>query len=161
MPQMDDDVVVASMDLFSFADMPSDPEIFLSGEDTNASNGSPIASDTSVIEDYIPDAEGVNTLASVLTKVRANTSNEFYKVLIDSLKFTGDVNKISVVLSKTIADPAIYNTVTNQIVINPDIVLQSNSAKSRSENLEDAIVHELLHGYTAQSLFKLSGKASD
>jgi hypothetical protein len=80
--------------------------------------------------------------------------------LIDSLKFTGDVNKISVVLSKTIADPAIYNTVTNQIVINPDIVLQSNSAKSRSENLEDAIVHELLHGYTAQSLFKLSGKAS-
>ncbi len=160
MPQMDDDVVVASMDLFSFADMPSDPEIFLSGEDTNASNGSPIASDTSVIEDYIPDAEGVNTLASVLTKVRANTSNEFYKVLIDSLKFTGDVNKISVVLLNTISDPAIYNTVTNQIVINPDLVLQSNSAKSRSENLEDAIVHELLHGYTAQSLFKLSGKAS-
>lgn len=156
---IDEDVDVVPMSMFGLASGP-DPEVFLSGEASSATEGSAVESDQQVFEKYIPDTNGVNTLASVLTKLKANTNNDFYKILIDSLKATGDVSKISVVLSTSITDPALYNTITNQIVINPDLALTDNSTKSRAENLEDLIVHELLHGYTAQSLFKLSSKGA-
>lgn len=156
---MDEGVEVVSMNMFNLAGE-SDPEVFLSGEVSSATEGSAIESDQQVINNYIPDTTGINTLASVLTKVRANTSNEFYKVLIDSLKGTGDVGNVTVVLSTSLNDPAVYTPITKQIVINPELALTDNSAKSRSENLEDLIMHELLHGYTAQSLYKLSTKGA-
>ena len=162
MPGFDEGVEVVSMDMFTLAGdtSKSDPEIFLSGEKSTGVEGSAVESDNQIFDTYIPDKTSVNTLASVLTKLKANTKNDFYKVLIDSLKGTGETRNINVVMSTRIDAPALYDVSGKTIMINPDLVLTDNSALSRSENLENAIIHELLHGYTAQSLFKLSTKGA-
>jgi hypothetical protein len=80
--------------------------------------------------------------------------------LLDLLQRTGELSGVTVVISTTTNDPALYNTVTKQIIINPKFVLDDNPSLSREDNLEASIVHELMHAYTAQSLFKLDQKGA-
>lgn len=96
-----------------------------------------------------------NTLKSVLTNIRRKTTNPFTKTLVDVLGKTG-YNNLKIVFSTAIDVPGEYNNVTKQITINPDLALTDMPGRSGAENLETVLMHEIVHGYTADLLIRLS-----
>lgn len=114
-----------------------------------------IESNDDVVNKYLSTNKG-NTLKSVVTKISKNTKNEFYKTAISVFEKIG-MPDINIVTSTGIDDPGLYisDESGENIIINPNLALTDIPSKSRSENLEDVIMHEVIHSYTASILGRL------
>jgi hypothetical protein len=105
-----------------------------------------------IVSKYLPDLDGNNNLSDVLKSIGTNTQDPFYKTLTDLLSRTA-IPDINVVSTDMIQDPGVYRNGT--IMINPEVAMVDNPNRSADENIQDVIMHEALHGYTA-SLLKRS-----
>jgi hypothetical protein len=107
--------------------------------------------DHEIVGDYIKDVNGNNNLHDVLNSIKTGTDNHFYQGLTDILTHSG-APAVNVIISDKIADPGMYHNGT--IVVNPKLAMRDNPELSRRQNLENVIMHEAVHGYTADLLQK-------
>jgi len=89
-----------------------------------------------------------------LTKLSKNTNNEFYKTLNSIFSKVG-YPEVTVVVNTAIPDPGQYDMAEKVIIINPNVAITDHPDKTRAENLENVIMHEVLHAYTADVLAKM------
>ena len=166
------DIDVPAIDLFgSFEDQTEDPEVQNAGsvfglgfaetvEDPNNAvvvvdnSNDVIENDSDIVSKYIPKADKPMTLKSVLTKLSKNTNNEFYKTLNSIFSKVG-YPEVTVVVNTAIPDPGQYDMAEKVIIINPNVAITDHPDKTRAENLENVIMHEVLHAYTADVLAKM------
>mgnify|MGYP007027708453 CR=1 FL=1 len=86
----------------------------------------------------------------MLIHIAKTTNNPFYKQLIQIMTKSG-IPSINVITSSNVTDPGIFDG--RKISINAEMALNDNPKLSREQNLENTIMHEALHAYTAD-LFK-------
>jgi hypothetical protein len=113
-----------------------------------------IASNDEVVKKYISNPSKPATLKSVLSKFSKTTNNAFYKTVLDLFKKVGYPD-ITVAVSTAGKDPGLYSPSEKTIVVNPELALSDDPSKTREENLENLIMHEAIHAYTADILEKL------
>jgi hypothetical protein len=113
-----------------------------------------IASNDEVVKKYISNPSKPATLKSVLSKFSKTTNNAFYKTVLDLFKKVGYPD-ITVAVSTASKDPGSYSPSEKTIVVNPELALRDDPTKTRKENLENLIMHEAIHAYTADILEKL------
>ena len=120
-----------------------------------AKKGSPeaVKSTTETVQDYIPDAKGNNKLSDVLDNIQDKSGNGFYKDVIDILKKAG-IPEINVITDNTAKDPGSFSN--NTIRINPDLAIKDNPEISGAENIQNTVMHEVIHGFTANILEKFA-----
>jgi len=149
---VDDDVKEGS-GLFGmgFAEEEDRPNFIPSVSDEGANI---IESDEDVVTKYA-NPNKTNTLESVVTRIAKNTNNEFYKTTIEVLQKIG-FPKTTLIINKAINNPGEFDTAQNVMIINPDLALTDNPSRSRAENLEDVIMHETIHSYTADVLSRIA-----
>lgn len=172
------DIDVPTIDLFgNFEDQTEDAEVQNAGavfglsfaetvEDPSsavvvADNSSDIIeNDSDIVSKYIPRADKPMPLKSVLTKLSKNTNNEFYKTLTNIFSKVGYPD-VTVVVNTAVPDPGQYDMTEKVIIINPNVAITDHPDKTRSENLENVIMHEVLHAYTADILAKMKTGSKD
>lgn len=119
-----------------------------------------IENNSDILGKYISRPDKPATLKSVLTKLAKTTNNEFYKTLNAVFAKTG-YPEVSVVVNTAVPSPGEYDMSQKTIIINPELALNDHPDRTRSENIENVIMHEVLHGYTADILTKLEQGSKD
>lgn len=115
-----------------------------------ASSNSPIVT----AEKYIPKVNTLNTLKSVLTKIKSNTKNPFYKTVIEMLNKVG-MEDVKIAINNKYDAPGAYIPSEKIIVINPQLAVSDIPSRTAEENMEDVLMHEILHAYTAGIMSRL------
>lgn len=111
--------------------------------------GQPVMSASQIVARVLNENEN-NNLQTVLANIAKTTNNPFYKQLIQIMTKSG-IPSINVITSSNVTDPGIFDG--RKISINAEMALNDNPKLSREQNLENTIMHEALHAYTAD-LFK-------
>jgi hypothetical protein len=104
----------------------------------------------SEISSIIPDQLGINRMQDVLNNINNKTSNPFYKTLIKILAAADATKNISVLVDNSLNHPGVYNP--GIIRINTNLAKSDNPKLSSQQNIENVIMHEVMHGYTADIL---------
>lgn len=88
------------------------------------------------------------SLARTLDEIYSKTGNEFYKNLIDIYRSRkGGIPDVQIYIDPTIEHPGLYKG--DRIIINPELAKSDNPDLSESANLENVLMHEITHAYTA------------
>lgn len=103
---------------------------------------------------YVTNVNKLNTLKSVLTKIKANTNNPFYKTVIEMLNKVGMAD-VKISISNRFDSPGIYNASEKLIIINPELAIDDFPTRTPEQNIEDVIMHEVMHAYTAGIMSRL------
>ena len=95
--------------------------------------------------------EGNVKMSSVLSKLGASTKNPFYAQLIDIMtgRSTG-VPEINILITENSDDPGMFTG--NQIIINPTLAAKDNPDLSAQDNLENVLMHEIMHAFTVSTI---------
>lgn len=112
-----------------------------------------IDTEKDVLNRYLPKPDRPTKLKSVLTKFSKTTNNEFYKTMIKVFDKVGYPD-INVVVDEEMIDPGQYDMTNKVILINPGEAMNDNPSKSFEQNFEDVLMHEVIHGYTADIIQK-------
>lgn len=119
--------------------------------------GEPVMSNSQIFARILKENEN-NSLQEVLGNIAKTTTNPFYKQLVDIMLKSG-VPTINVITSNKIDDPGAFDF--RKISINTERALIDNPKLTREQNLENTIMHEALHAYTANLFAKYkSNKAA-
>lgn len=127
-------------------------EIDISSLDDQSTPSSNFTQVDSEISNIIPDQVGVNDMKTVLNNIFKNTSNPFYKQLIQILANSGATKDVIVLIDNSLQDPGIYNP--GVIRINTNLAKSDNPKLSVQENIENVIMHEVMHSYTSDIISK-------
>ena len=110
-----------------------------------------MTNDADIVKMYVGKADKPAALKTVLTKLGKNTDNEFYKTLTKVFEKTGYPDT-TIVINDSIVNPGEYDMEQDVIIINPQVALNDVPSRTRKENFEDVLMHEVIHGYTAKLL---------
>jgi hypothetical protein len=126
-----------------------DLEAFAAAPDINEAKA---AATEDIITNYVKDVAGNNQMKDVLNSIKTTTDNPFYQTLAEILETSGSAPDINIIITNQINDPGKFAQGT--IYVNPDLAMADNPELSKKQNLENVIMHEVVHGYTADVLQK-------
>lgn len=111
-----------------------------------------------VLHSFLPDPKGNNKLGDVLSNIAKNSDNPFYKTFAEMLQKSG-VEDLNVIVSQDQPHPGWYDR--QAIFIHPEFSMDDNQKLTPAENLQNTIMHEVVHGYTEHILNALDKKSND